>query len=238
MHVGYIHVHIVGLQVAIFARYCTLSPLPNHETTTITTITSITTSIITTSIPTTTITDLLLPEHHHTPSSLLLSLSLLNYVFIKKKIIIGISIYRNSTIIIKQTTTTKNNNYQQHQYHQNKSSDHSTTYFDVTKHIRIVPPFQEREVDKYFLHFEKVAKNWPKESWTMLLQSVLLGKAREIFSQLTVEDSGEYDTVKQLILKGYELVPEAYRQKFRVLCKSSNKTFVEFAQEKAQLFDR
>ena len=58
----------------------------------------------------------------------------------------------------------------------------------------------------------------------MLLQSVLLGKAREIFSQLTVEDSGEYDTVKQLILKGYVLVPEAYRQKFRVLCKSSNKT--------------
>jgi hypothetical protein len=122
---------------------------------------------------------------------------------------------------------------------QNKSSDHSTPYFDVTKHIRMVPPFQEREVDKYFLHFEKVAKNcnWPKESWTMLLQSVLLGKAREIFSQLTVEDSGEYDTVKQLILKGYELVPEAYSQKIRVLGKSSNKTFVQFVQEKAQLFD-
>ena len=100
---------------------------------------------------------------------------------------------------------------------QNKSSDHSTPYFDVTKHIRMVPPFQEREVDKYFLHFEKVAKNcnWPKESWTMLLQSIRLGKAREIFSQLTVEDSGEYDTVKQLILKGYELVPEAYRLKLK-----------------------
>ena len=123
---------------------------------------------------------------------------------------------------------------------QNKSSDHSTPYFDVTKHIRMVPPFQEREVDKYFLHFEKVAKNcnWPKESWTMLLQSIRLGKAREIFSQLTVEDSGEYDTVKQLILKGYELVPEAYSQKFRILGKSSNKAFVEFAQEKAHLFDR
>ena len=31
--------------------------------------------------------------------------------------------------------------------------------FDVTKHIRLVPPFQEKEVDKYFLHFEKVAEN-------------------------------------------------------------------------------
>ena len=25
--------------------------------------------------------------------------------------------------------------------------------FDVTKHIRLVPPFQEREVDKYFFTF-------------------------------------------------------------------------------------
>ena len=38
------------------------------------------------------------------------------------------------------------------------------THFDVTKHIRLVPPFQEKEVDKYYLHFEKVAENlkWPK----------------------------------------------------------------------------
>ena len=123
---------------------------------------------------------------------------------------------------------------------QNKSSSESTQYFDVTKHIRMVPSFQEREVDKYFLHFEKVATNchWPKESWTMLLQSVLVGKAREIFSQLSVEDSANFDTVKELILKGYELVPEAYRQKFRNLTKPSSKTFIEFAQEKAQLFDR
>ena len=69
-----------------------------------------------------------------------------------------------------------------------------TLGFDVTKHVKMVPPFQERELDKYFLHFKKVAKNcgWPKEHWTMLLQSVLIGKAREIFSQISVEDSGDY----------------------------------------------
>ena len=89
--------------------------------------------------------------------------------------------------------------------------------FDVTKHIRLVPPFQEKEVDKYFLHFEKVAENlnWPKEHWTLLSQSVLIGKAREIYIQLGVEQSHHYETVKELILKGYELVPEAYRQKFK-----------------------
>ena len=114
------------------------------------------------------------------------------------------------------------------------------THFDVTKHIRLVPPFQEKEVDKYFLHFEKVAENlkWPKEHWTLLLQSVVIGKAREIYTQLTLEQSSDYDKVKELILKAYELVPEAYRQKFRNCRKENEQTHVEFARTKEQLFDR
>ena len=114
------------------------------------------------------------------------------------------------------------------------------THFDVTKHIRLVPPFQEKEVDKYFLHFEKVAENlkWPKEHWTLLLQSVVIGKAREIYTQLSLEQSSDYDKVKELILKAYELVPEAYRQKFRNCRKENDQTHVEFARTKEQLFDR
>ena len=120
------------------------------------------------------------------------------------------------------------------------SGTSKSSVFDFTKHIRMVPPFQEREVDKYFLHFEKVAHScaWPKEHWTMLLQSVLTGKARDVYSELSAELSSEYDTVKELILKGYELVPEAYRKKFRNLDKNTNKTYVQFSQEKEQLFDR
>ena len=116
----------------------------------------------------------------------------------------------------------------------------TSTVFDVTKHIRLVPPFQEKEVDKYFLHFEKVAENlkWPREHWTLLLQSVVIGKAREIYTQLSLEQSSDYDTVKEFILKAYELVPEAYRQKFRDCRKEHDQTHVEFARTKEQLFDR
>ena len=112
--------------------------------------------------------------------------------------------------------------------------------FDVTKHIRLVPAFKEKEVDKYFLHFEKVEEKlkWPKEHWTLLLQSVVIGKAREIYTQLSLEQSSNYDKVKELILKGYELVPEAYRQKFRDCRKEHDQTHVEFARTKEQLFDR
>ncbi|XP_071962573.1 uncharacterized protein [Antedon mediterranea] len=116
----------------------------------------------------------------------------------------------------------------------------SNPKFDVTKHIRLVPPFQEKEVDKFFLHFEKIAENlkWPKEHWTLLLQSVLTGKAREIYTDLSFEQSSSYDVVKELILKGYELVPEAYRQQFRNKQRQTNQTHLELAQTKERLFDR
>jgi len=112
--------------------------------------------------------------------------------------------------------------------------------FDVSKQVRFVPPFQEREVDKYFLHFEKVATSlsWPKRVWTLLLQGSLLGKARDAYSALSVEQSSDYDTVKRHILKAYELVPEAYRQRFRTIQKVDTETFVEFAREKENAFDR
>ena len=39
----------------------------------------------------------------------------------------------------------------------------------------------------------------------MLLQSVLIGKAMEIYTQLSEEQAASYDTVKDLILKAYEI---------------------------------
>lgn len=46
--------------------------------------------------------------------------------------------------------------------------------FDIGKHIRMVPPFSEKELEKCFSHFERVATTlkWPKEVWTLLLQCV------------------------------------------------------------------
>ena len=120
-----------------------------------------------------------------------------------------------------------------------RSPEVSTT-FDVSKHIRFVPQFQEKEVDKYFLHFEKVATSlaWPKEVWMVLLQSVLTGKAREVYSALSMEQSAQYDRVKQVVLKAYELVPETYRQNFRKCRKDDKQSYTEFAHAKEALFDR
>ena len=109
----------------------------------------------------------------------------------------------------------------------------------MSKHIRFVPPFQDSEVDKYFLHFEKVASSleWPKEVWTLLLQSTLIGKVREVYSALLVDQSSDYEVVKGAILKTYELVPETYCQQFCGCRKGEQQTNVEFARSKENLFD-
>jgi len=72
----------------------------------------------------------------------------------------------------------------------------------------------------------------------MLLQSVLVGKTREVYSSLLVEQSTDYELVKQEILKAYELVPEVYRQKFRDARCIEGQTFKEFARQKEMLFNR
>ncbi len=91
------------------------------------------------------------------------------------------------------------------------------TTFDVSKHISLVPQFRETEVDSYFSAFERIvsALNWSKEVWPLLLQCKLTGKAQEVCATLSLEDSLNYDMVKVAILRAYELVPEAYRQRFR-----------------------
>ena len=64
--------------------------------------------------------------------------------------------------------------------------------------------------------------------WTLLLQSVLLGKVREAYSALSVDHSSDYDVVKSAILKAYELVPESYHQKFWTNKKNESQAYVEF----------
>ena len=114
------------------------------------------------------------------------------------------------------------------------------TKFDLGKKVLPVPPFNESKVDKYFQHFERVAQNlkWPTDQWPLLLQSVLKGKTQEAYTALPISECVEYNYVKNAILKAYELIPEAYRQKFRNYRKEESQTHVEFAHEKEVYFDR
>ena len=117
----------------------------------------------------------------------------------------------------------------------------SNTYsFDVSRHVKLVPPFNEHNVDTYFRSFEKLANalSWPRCYWSILLQTLLTGKAQCVFVALSEAQCADYDIVKQEILKAYELIPEAYRQKFRGWRKKPDQSFVEFSRVKRDAFEQ
>jgi len=74
-----------------------------------------------------------------------------------------------------------------------------------------------------FLHFEsRLQFEMAERFMDPLLAEYLFGKAREAYAALTIVESSQYHVVKAAVLKAYELVPEAYRQKFRNAIKRSN----------------
>ncbi|XP_076053551.1 uncharacterized protein LOC143032568 [Oratosquilla oratoria] len=109
--------------------------------------------------------------------------------------------------------------------------------FDVVQNTRLLPEFDESNVDQYFRIFERTAKDysWPKKFWPALLRTNLRGKPLREYSALEDAQAKDYDMVKTAILRVCELVPELYRIKFRNLRKQPNISHVEFSREKRLL---
>ena len=116
----------------------------------------------------------------------------------------------------------------------------SHAHFNIAQWFQTVPKFRENAVEDFFVSFEKMADRlkWPTEYWTALLQHVLVGKGLEVFNQLGIAESANFEYVKEAILKAYQKVPEAYRQKFRNYTKASSQTYTEFAHAKQRYFDQ
>lgn len=111
---------------------------------------------------------------------------------------------------------------------------------DVISYLRLVPKFNERDPDIFFTLFERVAeaRSWSDSDRVLLLQCVLTGRAQEAYSAICGENALDYDRVKSAVLKSYELVPEAYRQRFRSWVKGDRQTHVEFIRDLTSHFQR
>ncbi|KAL2077928.1 hypothetical protein ACEWY4_025613 [Coilia grayii] len=82
---------------------------------------------------------------------------------------------------------------------------------------KMSPYNEDEDIEHYLTTFERlaVASQWPREAWALYLVPLLKGKARAAYVAMNVEDSQDYDRVKQAILRKYEISEETYRQRFR-----------------------
>lgn len=118
--------------------------------------------------------------------------------------------------------------------------DASPPPFDMRRNLCILPKFSEKDLDTFFVLFERLAQSrkWPEEEQVVMLQSVLIGKAQEAYSSISPDQALSYKAVKEAVLKAYELVPEAYRLKFRTWKLQDKQSHVEFAREMMLHFSR
>ena len=106
--------------------------------------------------------------------------------------------------------------------------------------VKFLPKFDEREPDVFFSLFEHVADdlNWGDEERTLLLQTVLVGRGQKAFVALPSAERKVYTCVKDAVLRSYELIPEAYRQRFRSWKKADRQTYGELARDLTSSFTR
>jgi hypothetical protein len=113
--------------------------------------------------------------------------------------------------------------------------------FRVTDAIRMVPVFDDHDIDLYVSNFEKLAvsQNWPRAQWAAVLMPMLKGaKSLRALNRLRPEEVSDYDALKKAISEEYELVPEAYRNRFRSCVKRQGDSFSDFNQFMCTQFSR
>lgn len=68
---------------------------------------------------------------------------------------------------------------------------------DITKVTKLIPLFDEYDPD-FFLQFEGVAirLSWPGDYWSLLVQSIIKGKARSTYVAMSHEQQKKYELGK------------------------------------------
>ena len=96
------------------------------------------------------------------------------------------------------------------------------------------------DITCYLATFERMATaaKKPKAEWPRLLEPYLTGKAQKAFYALHEEDKGVYSKIVDIILRHYQLTPDAYRLKFRTASKKPDETFEEFVTRLELYFQR
>jgi len=73
------------------------------------------------------------------------------------------------------------------------------------------------DIHSYLQRFERFARanNWTEQEWAVSLSALLTGKALEVYSRMSEENSSNYEILKAALLKRYDFTEEGYHKKFR-----------------------
>ena len=92
--------------------------------------------------------------------------------------------------------------------------------------IKVTRLTTEDDIESYLTTFERVmaANEVSRDRWSYQLAPYLTGKAQQAYAGLPPEEAKTYDTVKEAILRRYDINTETYRQRFRNLRPRENES--------------
>ncbi|XP_068245891.1 uncharacterized protein [Palaemon carinicauda] len=110
--------------------------------------------------------------------------------------------------------------------------------FDLSKARKLLPVFDEKDPDVFFITFENTATslNWPRDQYVLLIRNSFKGRAAYVAAQLVQER--DYEVFKTAILDAYSVTAEGYRQIFRQTLKNQAQTYLEFFTLKLKQFNK
>ena len=82
---------------------------------------------------------------------------------------------------------------------------------------KLVKLTEQDDIESYLTTFERIMRAYEvkDERWAVKIAPQLTGKAQQAYAAMKAEDAGNYQLVKEAILRRYDISEQTYRQRFR-----------------------
>ena len=97
--------------------------------------------------------------------------------------------------------------------------------------VKLVKLSDQDDIEAYLTTFERVMRAYEvkEERWAVKLAPQLTGKAQLAYAAMSTEQAGDYEALKEAILRRYDISEETYRQRFRAAVKKEDEVVSELA---------
>ena len=103
-------------------------------------------------------------------------------------------------------------------------------------------PFDEKndDMDAFIRRFESyaVSLEWPIDKWALNLSALLHGIALDVYNRQPVNDTSNYDSLKEALLRRFLVTEEGFREKLRTAKPERGESFGQFMTRLEGYFNR
>ena len=121
----------------------------------------------------------------------------------------------------------------------NSKDNFDQSIVDAAMRLKL-PVFKDGvDIVSFIIRFKRVAAllKLTPESYAVRMGSLLSGKTLKIYAALSPETTDDYNSLKAVLLNGFNKIPESYRDEFRSARVGSSDTYQQFSVQLGRLFD-